>query len=59
MLLQALLESGCGEDGGCAATLAALAALAANVGDFEVSQGRLSQMIARLPLEEQVRGRSR
>jgi len=59
MLLESLLESGCGEDGDAAGTLAALAALAANVGDFEVCRGRISQMIARLPPNDRARGRSR
>eukprot|EP00931_Biecheleriopsis_adriatica_P096366 TRINITY_DN70014_c0_g1_i1.p1 TRINITY_DN70014_c0_g1~~TRINITY_DN70014_c0_g1_i1.p1 ORF type:complete len:615 (-),score=163.24 TRINITY_DN70014_c0_g1_i1:31-1875(-) len=62
MLLSTCLDAplvGCSEVGERAAMLAALAALANNVGDLEVSKGCLLQHIGQLPPEEQARARAR
>lgn len=59
MMLEQMLESGCGEDSESGATLAALAALAANVGDFQVARSRLVRRIGCLRPEERARGRAR
>jgi hypothetical protein len=58
MLLSTWLENGRFEEE-IAATLFALAALAANVGDFEVSRHRLAELIGVLPPEDRGRVRSR
>lgn len=59
MLIETLLDSGCVQDADLAAVLAALTALAANVGDLQVSKGRISQMIACLTPEQREHGRAR
>ncbi|CAK0889477.1 unnamed protein product [Prorocentrum cordatum] len=58
MLLQTCLEAGLGPAPD-AVVLAALAALAANVEDLEISHARLSELIAALQPEGRARARSR
>jgi len=59
VLLANCLDAGCTEDSEGASMLAALASLAANVGDLEISKPRLAELVGRIRPDDRARARSR
>lgn len=59
VLLSNCLDAGCTADAEGANMLAALAALAASVGDLEISRPRLAELISRINPDDRARTRSR
>lgn len=59
VLLANCLDAGCTEDSEGASMLAALASLAASVGDLEISKPRFAELVGRICPEDRARARSR